>query len=96
MEQIVLLMHIVRVIRSRHERVTRMAEDRTESALKRVAQALSVSEDVFLRGHSRGVSPATAISEELELLRLFATITDPEVRRACLRYVQNLADMASG
>ncbi|MCJ2062930.1 hypothetical protein MKK63_09430 [Methylobacterium sp. J-088] len=76
-----------------------MAEDCTKSALKRVAQALSVSEDVFLKGHPRGVSPTATISEELELLRLFATITDPEVRRTCLRYVQNLADtsdMAAG
>ncbi|APT35086.1 hypothetical protein MCBMB27_05795 (plasmid) [Methylobacterium phyllosphaerae] len=76
-----------------------MDGDRTKSALKRVAEALSVSEDVFLKGHPRGVSPATAISEELELLRLFATLTDPEIRRTCLRYVQNLAassDMAAG
>lgn len=91
--------YMVRAVRSRHERVTRVDEDRTRKALKRVAQALSVSEDVFLRGHPRGVSPATAISEEYKLLRLFATITDPEVRRTCLRYVQNLADssdMADG
>ena len=76
-----------------------MAEDRTKSALKRVAQALSVNEDVFLAGHPRGESPAKATSEELELLRLFAAIADPEMRRTCLRYVQTLADssdMAAG
>jgi hypothetical protein len=76
-----------------------MDEDRAERTLKRVAQALSVSEDVFLKGHPQGVSPATAISEELELLRLFSTITDPEARRACLRYVRSLTDstdMAAG
>ncbi|MET3414857.1 hypothetical protein ABIC30_006059 [Methylobacterium sp. 1030] len=72
-----------------------MGEDRTKSVLKRVAQALSVSENVFLKGHPRGVLPVTPISEELELLRLFATITDPNVRRTCLQYVQNLAASSS-
>ena len=76
-----------------------MDEDRTKSVLKRVAKALNVSEDMFLKGDPRGVGPATAISEELELLRLFATIKDLEARRTCLQYVQNLADtsnMAAG
>ena len=89
----------MRAVRSRHERVWSVDDNRTKTALQRVAQALSVSEDVFLGGHLQGVSSATAISEEFELLRLFATITDPEVRRTCLRYVKNLAGcsaMAAG
>ena len=76
-----------------------MDEDRTKRALKRVAQALSVSEDVFRKSRSQVVANVPAISEELELLRLFAAITDPEARRTCLQYVQNLADasdMAAG
>jgi hypothetical protein len=75
-------------------------EDRDRSTLKRVAQALGVSEVVFLEnGSSRGEAAVLAISEELELLRLFSRITDPETRRSCLDYVQSLAypsDMAAG
>ena len=76
-----------------------MDKGRSKNTLKRVAQALNVSEDAFLEGRSQSMPTVPAISEELELLRLFATITDPEVRRDCLRYVQNLADssdMAAG
>ncbi|WP_267427810.1 hypothetical protein [Methylobacterium sp. GC_Met_2] len=76
-----------------------MDEDRTKRALKRVAQALSVSEDVFLEDRSRGMPTVSAISEELELLRLFSVIEDPEACQACLECVQNFAssaDMAAG
>lgn len=84
----------VRAVRSRHGAVTRMNEHRTKNVLKRVAQALNVSEDAFFEDRSRDMPTVPAISEELELLRLFSTVTDPEARRTCLRYVQSLADAA--
>lgn len=76
-----------------------MHEHRTRSTLKRVAQALSVNEDVFLRADPRAMSSATARLEELELLRLFSAIADPEARWACLDCVRNFAnstDMVAG
>lgn len=71
-----------------------MGEHRTNNVLKRVAQALNISEDAFFENRSRDMPTVPAISEELELLRLFSAITDAEARRTCLRYVQNLADAA--
>ena len=77
-----------------------MDEDRTKSTLKRIAQALGVSEEVFREeAFQHRDASMQAMSEELELLRLFSAITDPEARRSCLTYVQSLAkpaDMAAG
>lgn len=78
-----------------------MDGDRTRIALRRVAEALGVSEDTFLarRDDTRSSPEISPAEEQLELLRLFATITDPEVRRSCLEYVRNAAvptDMAAG
>ncbi|MCJ2017566.1 hypothetical protein MKK84_09060 [Methylobacterium sp. E-065] len=70
-----------------------MDEYRVKNTLKRVAQALNVSEDVFFQDRSQGMPTEPAISEELELLRLFSTITDPEARRTCLRHVRDLAQL---
>ena len=70
-----------------------MDEHRTKNVLKRVAQALNVSEDVFFEDRSRDMPTVPALSEELRLLRLFSTITDPEARRTCLRHVRDLAQL---
>ena len=70
-------------------------DDRTKSNLRRVAQALGVNEDVFCEGDlQHGEAAVQAWSQEVELLRLFAAIADPEVRRSCLEYVRAAAGSA--
>lgn len=77
-----------------------MDEDRTRSTLKRVVRALGVSEDVFREGGlQNGEAALQTWTQELELLRLFSTIADPQVRWSCLEYVRAAAasaDTATG
>lgn len=72
--------------------------DTTKAALQRIAQTLGVSEEMFLGARDAGPSVAAEhrLSEELELLRVFQTIEDPEVRHACLAFVRDAAGAIKG
>jgi hypothetical protein len=80
--------------------VAKVDQNRTRSTLKRIAQELGISEEVLrdeaFQNHDAAVR---GMSEELQLLRLFSAIADPEIRRSCLEYVRAAAlsaDIAAG
>lgn len=68
--------------------------DTGETALPRIARALGVSSESFLRAVIVGKdvpAPLTATVQASVLLNEFMRITDPDVRERCLEYVRKAA-----
>ncbi|PJI55342.1 hypothetical protein CTI14_05705 [Methylobacterium radiotolerans] len=72
--------------------------DTARAALQRIAQTLGISEEMFLGARDAGPSVAAEhrLSEELELLRVYQTIEDPDTRLVCLAFVRDAAGAIKG
>lgn len=64
--------------------------DVRETLLK-IADALGISHETFLRDHGNVARRPPTKMEELELLNLFRMIDHPRERQACLDFIKTMA-----
>lgn len=68
-----------------------MNTDRTNATLQKIAALLDLPTSAFHTAHRPipGDSSHTTLRQTAELLEAFATITDPNIRRDCIAFVQS-------